>query len=815
MNSSRYSNGRTPIEIITGETPDISEYLDFGFYDWVWFRTNAGLATPEIGRWLGVSHRIGNLMSYWILPSSGIPVSCATVQRLTNLELKGVDEQKRMKAFTEGLEKKMNADSADLSDGLVASQVPHANVVSLEHESDEFLEEYQKVIGNSELKNAEDVERSDLFEDLNDTMLGMELGIRRDEGTIDNAVVKRRAVDEHRKPIDVASKTNNPLTDTRAYEVEFIDGRIEVLTANVIAENLLAQVDDDGRRNLLIQEIEDHRTNESAIKEEDAYYLTASGMKRRKRTTRGWELYVCWKDGSADWVELKDVKDSYPVQLADYTVSNHIQDRPAFAWWVPYVNKKREAIIKKVKSKYWQRTHKYGVRIPKSIEEAIDIDKENGNTLWQDAVKEEMTNNRIAFERYNGEIKDLVGYEQITGHIIFDVKLSENYRRKARFVADGHRVETPASITYSTVVSRDSVRILLMVAALNGLDVQGCDVQNAFLTADNLEKHWIRAGPEFGDEKGQIFIVRRALYGLKSASAAFRSFMAKRFDELGFTSSHADPDVWLRPAKKQDGTEYYEYLISYVDDILCISEEARQVLDDLREDGKIKYKKDKIEPPDMYLGAKLQKKIVARTGQSVWSITSDSYIKATIETVKKTLKESRWNLKASTNTPMVASYRPEMDGTPELPAEEVTMYQEFIGMLRWAIELSRVDINTEIALLSQYQASPREGHMEQIMHIFHYLDKKAKRSIYMDPSLPPIDYGIFKQDVAEFKEYYRDAEELMPHKMPKPRGLPVMTYAYVDASHGANKKTRRSHTGYIIFVNRAPVKWVSKRQQTV
>ena len=154
-----------------------------------------------------------------------------------------------------------------------------------------------------------------------------------------------------------------------------------------------------------------------------------------------------------------------------------------------------------------------------------------------------MTNNQVAFEKYIGDIKDLVGYEEISAHLIFDVKMLENYRRKIRYVADRHKVETPASVTYSTVVSRDSVRILLMIAALNDLDVQGCDAQNAFLTADNLEKHWLCAGPEFGEEEGSIFIVRKALYGLKSASASFRSFMAKRFDKLGFKSSHADPDV--------------------------------------------------------------------------------------------------------------------------------------------------------------------------------------------------------------------------------------------------------------------------------
>ena len=90
---------------------------------------------------------------------------------------------------------------------------------------------------------------------------------------------------------------------------------------------------------------------------------------------------VEWKDGSSDWIALKDLKESYPIQVADYATNNQIEDEPAFAWWVPYVLEKQKRILKKVKSKYWQRTHKYGIRIPRTIEEAIQIDRENGNTL--------------------------------------------------------------------------------------------------------------------------------------------------------------------------------------------------------------------------------------------------------------------------------------------------------------------------------------------------------------------------------------------------------------------------------------------------
>ena len=352
-----------------------------------------------------------------------------------------------------------------------------------------------------------------------------------------------------------------------------------------------------------------------------------------------------------------------------------------------------------------------------------------------------------------------------------------------------------------------------MVAALKGLDVQGADVQNAFLSAPNLEKIWLRAGNEFGSEQGKVFIVVRALYGLKSAAAAFRAFMASKLEELGFKSSVANPDVWMRAATKENGEDYYEYILMYVDDILAISRDAKALLISM-EGGTVKYKNGKIEPPDTYLGARLFQKTM--NGVQMWGISSVDYVKAAIKTLREALKNKphlKWPSRVL--TPMVLNYAPELDASPELGIEGIQFYQELIGMLCWATELGRTDILLETSLLSQYQASPRQGHLEQALHIFAYMDKKPKTSLYMDPLLPNVDYSNFKANKEDFKEYYRDADEELPHRMPKPRGRPVVTTGFVDASHAANKKNRRSHTGYLLFVNRAPVKWYSKRQQTV
>ena len=86
--------------------------------------------------------------------------------------------------------------------------------------------------------------------------------------------------------------------------------------------------------------------------------------------------------------------------------------------------------------------------------------------------------------------------------MIFDIKMGERFRRKARMVAGGHMTEAPASITYSSVVSKYSVRIALTIADLNGLKVIECDIQNVFFTAKCREICYTRAGPEFGSDRG-------------------------------------------------------------------------------------------------------------------------------------------------------------------------------------------------------------------------------------------------------------------------------------------------------------------------
>ena len=166
-------------------------------------------------------------------------------------------------------------------------------------------------------------------------------------------------------------------------------------------------------------------------------------------------------------------------------------------------------------------THKFGIRLPKTVAEALAIDDETGTDFWRNAkLGKEMAKVKIAWtaadgvspeQARTGKEPTMIRYQEIRCHMIFDVK--RDFTRKARFVAGGHMTEKPSSITYSSVVSRDSVRLAFLIAGLNDLlDVLAEDVTNAYLNAKCREKIWFEGKLETGEEKGKVLIVTRALY---------------------------------------------------------------------------------------------------------------------------------------------------------------------------------------------------------------------------------------------------------------------------------------------------------------
>jgi hypothetical protein len=98
-----------------------------------------------------------------------------------------------------------------------------------------------------------------------------------------------------------------------------------------------------------------------------------------------------------------DIKEINPVEVAEYSAARGFLDTPVFVWWAPHVLKKRSRIIVALTKRYHKRTHKFGIEVPKKWDDCVGLDTENDNTIWQDAVRKEMKNVRIAFKIVNGE----------------------------------------------------------------------------------------------------------------------------------------------------------------------------------------------------------------------------------------------------------------------------------------------------------------------------------------------------------------------------------------------------------------------------
>ena len=152
---------------------------------------------------------------------------------------------------------------------------------------------------------------------------------------------------------------------------------------------------------------------------------------------------------------LKVLKESNPIEIAEYVTALDIENEPAFSWWVPFTLRKRDRIISGMNVRVQKHSHKFGRRIPKDITEARKLDTINGNRLWQNAHEKEMFEVGVAFKILDENEPLPVGYKNTSGHLIFDCKM--DFTRKARWVKDGHLTPDLETSKYAGVVSRESI----------------------------------------------------------------------------------------------------------------------------------------------------------------------------------------------------------------------------------------------------------------------------------------------------------------------------------------------------------------------
>ena len=129
-----------------------------------------------------------------------------------------------------------------------------------------------------------------------------------------------------------------------------------------------------------------------------------------------------------------------------------------------------------------------------------------------------------------------------------------------------------------------------------------------------------------------------------------------------------------------------------------------------------------------------------------WAFCFDQYIHAAVNNVERHLKTFNQSLPKRAHAPFRSNYRPELDISAELPPLEANHFQSLLGILRWVVELGRIDIAVEVLMMSFMMAMPRRGHLEQVFHIFEYLKQRYNSEMVFDPTVPVFEESLFPQE---------------------------------------------------------------------
>ena len=539
-------------------------------------------------------------------------------------------------------------------------------------------------------------------------------------------------------------------------------------------------------------------------------------------------LRVWWKTGEVSWISMDPLKYQNPWVIMSYVKNRKLQNHQDFAWINKYETlakdiaqlfKANKAQTKGNKSPKF----KFGIQVPNDARHAFQLDKMLNQTLWKEAVDNELGSiNDFATFCILEEGEELPeGYIKIPYHFVFDVKF--DLRHKARLVAGGHRTpDVPAEEIYSGVVSVETIRMAFILAAMNNLDVCAADISTAFLYGKTREKVYVVAGPEFGEHAGKRMIIDKGLYGLKTSAARFHEHLSAKLRRMGFKPSKADFDLFYC-----DRRDHYEYVATYVDDILAFSRDPMKIINEIQDDYVLKG----IGTPEYYLGGDFHSTKDLSNMQEVghdeqvkhlthhWlkhGIKTAFSAQTYIENSLKKLEDMMGKQFSTYNTPMAEAAHPELDDSPLLDATDHSKFRSLIGCANWLVTLGRFDIAYSVNAYSRFSMQPRQGHLNGIIRVFGYLKKFKKGRIMIDPSYP--DHSMFEtKEYDNWKEFYPDAQELVPEKseMPSPKGLPARITVYKDADHAHDVLTRRSVSGILLMINNTPVRWISKRQKTV
>jgi hypothetical protein len=400
-------DGDTPVTRLTGDTADISHLCEFAWYDPVWYvDITDPFQNKQIARYLGPSHDIGQAMCSKLITRKGRIIAQTSVLPMSASDLDNAVIKDQIASFDNALKKALGDRAVGILIDLLPDEIDEREYIAYQDET---------MTKRITMPEADEYDH-DQYLKFSSARVSLPVG-----GDMKHGRVTKRKRDEDGVLIGIAHP--NPLLDTSLYEVEFDDGATEAFAANIFAENVYAKVDHEGNQYSLLDEIVDHEKMGDAINADDQY-VWYNGKQRQRRTTKGWRFCVRWKDTTTSWIHLKDLKESNPVDVAVYAVAHKLVSEPAFKWWVPYTLKKKERIIAKIKTRYLRREQKFGITIPKTVQEALQIDEHTQTTFLADAIMKEMGGNIIpALKILDVSEKPPVGSQLIPCRIVFDVKM--------------------------------------------------------------------------------------------------------------------------------------------------------------------------------------------------------------------------------------------------------------------------------------------------------------------------------------------------------------------------------------------------------
>ena len=190
-----YLNGKTPFEPVHGYTPDISEYVTFKWYDWVWFHEPNNPDKQEIGRWLGPAHNVGQGLAYNVLSQTGKVRMRSTVSAITNEEMNNIEIQRQMQHFTTSMESvKGNFSNSMLSNYELCGEDPYSNMFEIDDLDDEHIDP-QEVDENGNIILRPELDSLDSeapINEQNDNIIGAKIPLPHNTGEMKEAKVIRR-----------------------------------------------------------------------------------------------------------------------------------------------------------------------------------------------------------------------------------------------------------------------------------------------------------------------------------------------------------------------------------------------------------------------------------------------------------------------------------------------------------------------------------------------------------------------------------------------------------------------------------------------